>query len=165
MLEYEDLYEILQVHPEAHPGVIRAAHWQLTQLHDPKRNPYPNARETLNAISQAYYVLSDPNRRATYDQYRKTKGQVPDVIQAKSIQVLDDDHNVRAELGCHVLRYEDSSDTQPMLELRDSEGRVQFSVSLNYLDQPRLVMQFMTWKGPCVSKRDWAAVMRATVPA
>ena len=140
MLEFEDLYEILQVHPSAHPEVIRVAHWQLTQLYDPNRNPYPNAKEMLRAIDQAYDVLSDPIRRATYDQYRKTKSQVPDVIQAKSLQVLDDDGNVRAELGCRVVRHGDSSDTEPILELKDSEGRVQFSVSLNYFDQPRLVM-------------------------
>ena len=140
MLEFEDLYEILQVHPSAHPEVIQASHWQLTQLYGPNRSPYPNASDVLDAVNHAYDVLSDPARRATYDQYRKTRSQVPDVIQAKSYQVLDDDGNVRAELGCRVVKHGERSDTEPILELKDSEGHVRFSVSLDYFDQPRLVM-------------------------
>ena len=74
------------------------------------------------------------------DRDRKTNSGVPDVIQAKSFQVVDDDGDVRAELGCRVVRYRDSTDTEPVLELRDSKGHVRFSVSLDYFDQPRLVM-------------------------
>ncbi len=141
MPEFEDLYEILQVHPSAHPDVIRAAHRQLTELYDPDRNPYPNAGEMLDAVNRAHDVLSDPARRATYDQYRKTRSQTDDVVQAKSFQVVDNDGSVRAELGCHLVEYRDGLvEAQPTLELRDSKGHVQFSVSLNYFDDPRLAM-------------------------
>ena len=50
MLEFEDLYEILQVHPSAHPEVMRAANQQFPQLYDPNRNTYRNASEMLDAI-------------------------------------------------------------------------------------------------------------------
>ncbi len=140
MLASEDLYEILQVHPSAHPAVIQASYQQLTELYDPNRNPYPNASEMLDAISHAHGVLSDPARRATYDQYRKTTSQIADVIQAKSFQVLDDEGNVRAELGSRVVQHGDWLDTAPMLELKDSMERVLVSVSLDYFDRPRLVM-------------------------
>ena len=140
MPEFEDLYDILQVHPSAHPEVIRASHGQLTQLYDPNRNPYPNANEMLDAVNHAFDVLGDPNRRVMYDQYRKSTSKIPDVVQAKSFQVLDDDGEVRAELCCRVVTYGDSSDTEPVLELKDSRGHVRFSVSLDYFDQPRLVM-------------------------
>ena len=140
MLESEDLYEILQVHPSAHPEVVQAAHSQLTRLYHPDHNPYSNAGEMLHAVDHAYGVLSDPARRAMYDQHRKAQNQVPDVVQAKSFQVLDDEGTVRAELGCRLVKYGDRSDTVPMLELKDLEGHVQFSVSLNYFDRPRLVM-------------------------
>ena len=83
MLQFEDLYEILQVHPSAHPGVIQASHRHLAELYGPSRNPYPNASEMLDAINHAYDVLSDPAHRAAYDQYRKTKSQVPDVVQSE----------------------------------------------------------------------------------
>ena len=140
MPEFDDLYEILQVHPSAHPEVVQASHWKLSQLYDPSRNPYPNAGEMMDAINRAYQVLRDPDQRAMYDQYRKTMTKVPDVIQAKSFQVLDDAGDVRAELGCRIMRHGDSSDTEPALEFKDSEGHVRFSVSLDYFDQPRLVM-------------------------
>ena len=140
MPDFDDLYELLQVVPSAHPDVIRASHRQLLQLYDPARNPYPNTSEMREAINRAYGVLIDPTERAMYDQYRKTKSLVPDVVQAKSFQVLDDDGNVRAELGCRVATHGDNSDTGPMLELTDSEGHVRFSMSLDYFDRPRLVM-------------------------
>ena len=60
MSEFDDLYENLQVHPSAHPEVIQASHWQLSQLYDPSRNPYPNASEMMDTINRAYEVLSDP---------------------------------------------------------------------------------------------------------
>ena len=140
MPEFDDLYEILQVHPSAHPEVVQASHWQLSQLYDPSRNLFPNAGEMMDAIDRAYQVLSDTDQRARYDQYRKTIGQVPDVIQAKSFQVLDNAGNVRAELGCRLVRHEGNYDTEPALELKDSEGHVRFSMSLDYFDQPRLFM-------------------------
>ena len=140
MLEFDDLYEILQVHPSAHPDVVQASHRQLSRLYDPSRYPYSNASEMMEAINYAYRVLSDPGKRAVYDQYRKTLSQVPDVVKAKSFQVLDDAGNVRAELGCRAMTFGDGSDTEPILELKDSEGHVRFSMQLDYFDQPRLVM-------------------------
>ncbi len=140
MNETKDLYEVLQVHPSAHPDVIQASYLQLFQLYDPVRNPYSNAGEMMDAINQAFQVLGDPARRALYDQHKGFRGKTPDVIQAKSFQLVDDEGNVRAELGCRTVNYRDSSDIQPLLELKDSTGQIRFSVSLDYFDQPRLVM-------------------------
>ena len=39
MPESEDLYEILQVHPSAHPEVIQAAYRRLALLYHPDHNP------------------------------------------------------------------------------------------------------------------------------
>ena len=68
------------------------------------------------------------------------EGQVPEVIQAKAFQVVDDDGNLRAELGFRVARYNDHVDNEPTLEFRDAEGYVLLSVGLNYFDRPRLFM-------------------------
>ena len=140
MNETRDLYEVLQVHPSAHPLVIQSAYMQLAQLYHSDRNPYPNAFEMMDAINEAYLVLGDPDRRAMYDQFRVFRGNAADAIQAKSFQLVDDEGSVRAELGCRTVKYEASIDTQPYLELKDSTGQVQFSVSLDYFDRPRLVM-------------------------
>ncbi len=61
-------YEILEVHPKASPEVIKAAYKSLMQRHHPDRHP-GDAQVAQRAvlISQAYEVLSDPNRRAAYD--------------------------------------------------------------------------------------------------
>ena len=65
--ETEDLYEILQVHPAAHPGVIQAAYRRLTLLYHPDRNPSQEADEMMTRLNLAYETLSDPVRRAAYD--------------------------------------------------------------------------------------------------
>ena len=146
MPDFEDLYEILQVHPAAYPEIIQASYRQLRQLYDPDRNPYPNASELIDAIDHAYEVLVDPAQRAMYNQYRKTRELIPDIIQARSFQLVDDEGNVRAELGCRLLKHSgvvggDSYETEPIMEMKDSNGQVRFSVSLDYFDQPRLVMR------------------------
>ena len=67
MSEQDDLYEILQVHPSAHPEVIRAAYRRLAQLYDPDTNPSPEATELMARINRAYEVLGNAEQRASYD--------------------------------------------------------------------------------------------------
>ncbi len=70
MPETEDLYEILHLHPSAHPDVIQAAYRRLALLYHPDKNPSPEATEMMAAVNRAYAVLSDPGRRTKYDQSR-----------------------------------------------------------------------------------------------
>ena len=67
--------------------------------------------------------------------------QIPDAIKAKSFQLVDDEGNVRAELGCRTLKHKDSVEVQPILELRGSDGQARVSAWLDYFDQPKLVMR------------------------
>jgi cytochrome c-type biogenesis protein CcmH/NrfG len=70
----QDYYETLQVHPRADDEAIRAAYERLRGLYDPGRlegaadELVSIARRKLAAIESAYTVLSDPQRRAAYDQ-------------------------------------------------------------------------------------------------
>ena len=73
MNQAEDFYEILQVHPNAHPDVIRAAFRRLTLLYHPDRNPSTEAAEMMKRLNLAYETLSDPDRRAAYDRTRGTQ--------------------------------------------------------------------------------------------
>ena len=73
MPETEDLYEILQVHPSAHPDVIQAAYRRLALLYHPDKNPSQEAAEMMKRLNLAYETLSDPNRRAAYDRTRGTQ--------------------------------------------------------------------------------------------
>ena len=65
-----DLYEILQVHPSAHPDVIEAAYRWLALLYHPDRNKSPEASEMMRRLNYAYEILSDPPQREAYDQQR-----------------------------------------------------------------------------------------------
>ena len=65
-----DLYRTLQVEPSADLEAIHAAYRRLARLYHPDLNPRPEAAERMRAINAAYRVLSDPQRRATYDAQR-----------------------------------------------------------------------------------------------
>ena len=75
MPETEDLYEILHLHPSAHPDVIQAAYRRLALLYHPDKNSTPEATEMMAAVNRAYEVLSDPEKRAEYDRRRAGRKQ------------------------------------------------------------------------------------------
>lgn len=68
-----DYYEVLQVHPRAHPAVIRKVYHVL--MRDLKHHPDLGGDvEMAQLINEAYSVLSDPARRAEYDRFRAEQG-------------------------------------------------------------------------------------------
>ena len=73
MADSQDLYEILQVHPSAHPEVIQSAFRRLARLYHPDVNPSQEAAETMTRLNLAYETLSDPERRAAYDRARNAQ--------------------------------------------------------------------------------------------
>ena len=77
MPQTEDLYEILHLHPSAHPDVIQAAYRRLALLYHPDKNPSPEATEMMAAVNRAYAVLSDPEQRAEYDRSRTAQSGTP----------------------------------------------------------------------------------------
>jgi hypothetical protein len=67
MPEVADLYEVLQVSPNAEPEVIEAAYRRLARKYHPDVAHTPEAADRMRQIARAYRVLSDPDRRAAYD--------------------------------------------------------------------------------------------------
>ncbi len=65
-----DHYEVLQVSPNAEPGVILAAYRRLAQTYHPDVNPDPRAPERMRRLNRALEILSDPAKRAEYDRRR-----------------------------------------------------------------------------------------------
>lgn len=64
----KDYYGILGVSPKASYDEIRRAYRRLAKQYHPDLNPYdPYANEKFKEINEAYEVLSDPYRRASYD--------------------------------------------------------------------------------------------------
>lgn len=66
----EDFYEVLEVSREASEQELKASYRRLAMQYHPDRNPNnPEAEERFKACSEAYQVLSDPDKRAAYDRY------------------------------------------------------------------------------------------------
>ena len=62
-----DYYEVLQVSPSAEPETVHRIYRLLAQRFHPDNSDTGNARR-FHEITDAYQVLSDPERRARYDQ-------------------------------------------------------------------------------------------------
>ena len=71
-----DCYEVLQVHPRAHPQVITAAYRALARMLHPdyagEHTDAPMAR-----LNRAYATLRDPESRRDYDRQRAGAATVP----------------------------------------------------------------------------------------
>jgi curved DNA-binding protein CbpA len=80
--EDEGLYRRLNVPPGASPAQIRRAYRRLAQASHPDTHPDDaDAPRRFLAITEAYEVLSDPQRRARYDRDRlRTASQQPSPV-------------------------------------------------------------------------------------
>ena len=62
-----DYYDVLGVAKDADQKAIKDAFRELAMKYHPDRNKAPDAEEKFKEISEAYGVLSDPEKRAKYD--------------------------------------------------------------------------------------------------
>ncbi|VVB99965.1 Chaperone protein DnaJ [uncultured archaeon] len=69
MVTKKDYYEILGVARTASKDQIKDAYRTLAMKFHPDRNKDAGAEDKFKEISEAYAVLSDDQKRATYDQY------------------------------------------------------------------------------------------------
>src|SRR5271154_7548483 len=65
-----DYYEILEVTREETADGIKKSYRRLAVKHHPDKNPGDHAaEEKFKELGEAYEALSDPDKRAAYDQY------------------------------------------------------------------------------------------------
>ena len=68
----DDYYELLEIERSADDGTIKSSYRKLAMRWHPDKNPGDTAAENkFKAISEAYDILKDPQKRAAYDQYGK----------------------------------------------------------------------------------------------
>lgn len=78
-------YELLEVSPNASPEVLKAAYKSLIQRYHPDRNPGDRqAAERSQSIVQAYQILSDSAKRATYDLSLKQQAEGANAIRLRT---------------------------------------------------------------------------------
>lgn len=66
-----EFYDKLGVSPDASQGEIKKAFYKAAQQWHPDKNPSPEATEKFKEINEAYEVLSDEQKRETYNTYGK----------------------------------------------------------------------------------------------
>jgi molecular chaperone DnaJ len=65
-----DYYEVLGVNKDCSEGELKKSYRRLAMKWHPDRNPdNPKAEEHFKEAKEAYEILSDPNKRAAYDQF------------------------------------------------------------------------------------------------
>ena len=68
----KDFYQILGVGKASTPEEIKRAYRKLARRYHPDANPGDQSKaERFKGISEAYSVLSDPERRREYDEVRR----------------------------------------------------------------------------------------------
>ena len=70
----ESYYEVLGLKRSASEDEIRAAYRRLAREHHPDVSKAPDAEERFARLSEAYDVLSDPEKRTRYDRFGRVDG-------------------------------------------------------------------------------------------
>ena len=76
----QDYYEVLGVSRNANAEEIKKAFRKLAFQYHPDHNRNPEAEDKFKEINEAHQVLSDPDKRSSYDRYGRvvTEGNLPD---------------------------------------------------------------------------------------
>jgi molecular chaperone DnaJ len=64
-----DYYEVLGVKRDVDLSGLKNAYRELAKKYHPDRNPEQDAEDKFKEASEAYSILSDPQKRAAYDRY------------------------------------------------------------------------------------------------
>lgn len=121
----KDLYEVLGLERGAEEKAIKAAYRRLARKYHPNLNAGDaQAEAKFKEVAQAYEVLSDPDKRATYDKYG-VHGDQADQFQGHQYQDMGDIGSIFEQFLGGI----DSPFTQPRPKGASSEN-VEFTADL-----------------------------------
>jgi len=110
MSDFEDYYEILQVHPLAEPEVIKAAYRKLAEKYHPDINKDPAAEERMKKINLAYETLSDSlKRKQYYSEWLREKGTTASSTKTSTLSEKLDRENISESQDTSSYRYYSST--------------------------------------------------------
>ena len=136
-MEVPDYYEFLQINAKAEPDTIHRIYRFLAARFHPD-NPETGDDEKFYLLTQAYSILSSPERRAEYDAKRKNEAASPEPL-SSTIDFMD---SIKGELNrrlamLSVLYFQRRSNPySPELSFLDIEARLGF---------PREYLEFTAW--------------------
>ncbi|XP_055063959.2 dnaJ homolog subfamily B member 13 [Misgurnus anguillicaudatus] len=78
----KDYYAVLEINHNATDFDIKKAYRRLALKHHPQSNSHARAPELFTLLAEAFDVLSDPRKKATYDKFGEEglKGGIPSVL-------------------------------------------------------------------------------------
>lgn len=156
-METSDYYEFLQISPNAEPETIHRVYRFLAARFHPD-NPESGDDEKFFFLTQAYSVLSSPERRAEYDAKRKSNA----ASEAPLSSTIDFMDNMKGELNrrlamLSVLYFQRRANPySPEVSFLDIELRLGF---------PREYLEFTVWylssKGYITRSDSWDFTLTA----
>jgi curved DNA-binding protein CbpA len=135
-MEVPNYYEFLQISPRAEPDTIHRVYRFLATRFHPD-NPETGNAEKFFLLRQAYEVLSDPVRRAEYDEACEKEAPQPPL--SNSIDFMDStDGELNKRLAVLAMLYfrRRTNPDAPQVSLFDIEQRMGF---------PREYLDFTMW--------------------
>lgn len=113
----DDPYEVLQLSPKAHPLMVGRAFRLLASLFHPD-NKHTGDREQFERVLSAYRTLSDPARRAAYDEVDAPGPPAPTASNGAAARRPLDDRRLRLLILVTLYNMRRSSLSKPGLSLR-----------------------------------------------
>jgi curved DNA-binding protein CbpA len=134
---FVDLYETLQISPNADPDTIHRVYRILAQRFHPD-NPDSGNEEVFRGISDAYRILADPEKRAAYDvQHREGRRLSWKIFdQTNSVQGVAAERSKRQGVLSLLYRKRVAQPELPSMSLKEME---------DLLGVPKEHLEFTIW--------------------
>jgi curved DNA-binding protein CbpA len=121
--EFIDYYELMQISPKAQPETIQRV-YRILAGHCHPDNPHTGDMERFLRLTQAYEVLSHPERRAAYDEEYNLQQALPvEIFNMEEFATgIDGESNRRMGLLCLLYHRRRVNADEPALSLLQLEN-------------------------------------------